>query len=113
MLRVPTPQFFPPGGTFTELPPEVALAVNASGATIRYTLDGAIPTTFSAAYAVPIPTDMDTTITAVAFRSGWAPSRTGHARVSPIRISSVRPSRRHRSAYPAVFREMCSQSARA
>jgi uncharacterized protein len=48
----------------------VTLATATAGATIYYTTDGTVPTTTSAVYAAPITIDKDTTIKAVAVKTG-------------------------------------------
>jgi len=71
--RVATPTANPPAGTFAG-PIAVALSTATSGATIRYTTDGSVPTAGSPVYAGPIPVTQTTTIRAMAMASGMADS---------------------------------------
>lgn len=58
----------------------VTLSTTTSGATIRYTFDGSVPTLTSATagtYSGPIPINKTTTLRYAAFKSGSDPSETG------------------------------------
>lgn len=71
---VATPQFSPPGGTYTSAQ-SVKITSATSGATIRYTLDGSTPTESSTSLASGTSiTANNTNITARAFLSGRTPS---------------------------------------
>jgi len=69
-----TPKFLPvPAGV--QKPLEVALNELTPYATVRYTLDGSVPTaTTGDLYTKPIKLDKTTTVTASAFVEGWAAS---------------------------------------
>jgi hypothetical protein len=69
-----TPTFLPPPAG-VQKPMEVALNELTPYATVRYTLDGTMPTAKSGQlYAKPIPLATSKTVTAAAFVEGWAPS---------------------------------------
>src|SRR5262249_28447288 len=69
-----TPKFLPPPGG-VEKPLEVALNELTPYATVRYTLDGSMPTaTTGEIYKKPIKIGKTTTVIAAAFVEGWAPS---------------------------------------
>lgn len=84
---------FAPGPQFYEAPQNVALRSATAGATIRYTLDGTAPGPDAGIpYATPIPVTGTTTLSAVAFRDGLAPSPVSFATYNvgtpPVRINS-------------------------
>ena len=64
--------FSPEGGTFAD-PISLVLIPKTPGATIRYTVNGSIPTETSTQYTGPIPITETTEIMARAFESGNAP----------------------------------------
>ena len=68
-----TPTFDPPAGVYTE-PISVTISSTTPSATIHYTLDGTNPTESSPTYTGPIPLNTNTTIKAIAYASGYAPS---------------------------------------
>ncbi len=68
-----TPTFSPPGSTYTT-GQSVTLSTATSGATIRYTTDGSTPTTSSPAYTAPLSINTHTTVSAIAFKNGYAAS---------------------------------------
>ncbi len=71
---VATPVISPAGGVFTG-PTLVTLTTSTPGATVRYTLDGTVPTATAPVYAgVPLLITARTTVTAVASASGFTPS---------------------------------------
>ena len=70
-LKVASPTFNPAGGTYSS-PQSVTVNCATSGATIRYTTDGSVPNSSSALYSSAIQVNSDTTIKAIAFKSGWA-----------------------------------------
>ncbi len=78
---LPTPMFTPPAGNYTTLQ-QVTLntATTPTGATLRYTLDGSVPTLDSPAYSsgnpIPVPGNATTTITVRGFLDNWTPSTT-------------------------------------
>jgi hypothetical protein len=69
-----SPDFSPARGFF---PTSTMLSLDCAtpGATIRYSLDGAEPTTDSARFTSPLPIDTTTVVRARAFASGLLPSR--------------------------------------
>lgn len=70
---VATPTFTPAPGTFTTAP-LVTLTTTTSGATIRYTLDGTVPTSRSPVYRYPFVVGGTTTVKARAFKAGMTES---------------------------------------
>lgn len=68
------PAFSPAVGTFTTAQ-SVTLSSATSGASIRYTTDGSTPSpTTGALYSGAIPASSSTVITAIAYKTGMAPS---------------------------------------
>ncbi len=76
--QVATPTISPNGGGFADSV-LVDIATDTAGATIYYTDDGSLPTTASTACGCPFVLTSDTTIKAVAFLEGFAPSDTADA----------------------------------
>jgi len=72
---VATPSITPASGTY-QVAQVVSMTTTTPEATIRYTMDGTEPTEFSVAYTAPftVPLNTDVTITAKAFKAGWANS---------------------------------------
>jgi hypothetical protein len=71
---VGTPMFTPSGGNYSSAI-SVAIATGTSGATIRYTTDGSLPSsTAGTVYTGPIPVSSTTTIRAIAYASGMSDS---------------------------------------
>jgi hypothetical protein len=68
-IRVATPSFSP-GPTTYYSTQNVTITCTTPGATIRYTIDGSIPTATSPVYTEPIVVDKTTTIRAYATKSG-------------------------------------------
>jgi alpha-tubulin suppressor-like RCC1 family protein len=64
----------PPGGTYSTVQQVSLLA--ATGATIRYTIDGSEPTFRSPVYNASLTLDTPTTVKAKAFKADWTPSPT-------------------------------------
>src|SRR5204862_7844704 len=77
-LRVATPAFSPPGGTY-DRPQSVAISDATPGATIYYTTDGSTPTTASTVYTGPIAVTRTMTLQALATASGMANSTVASA----------------------------------
>ncbi len=76
--RVATPVFNPAGGSFPSAQ-SVTITDATAGSTIRYTVDGSVPTASSARYTGPITVAATTTVRAVAFASGLTDSATAAA----------------------------------
>ena len=77
-LSIVEPVFTPAGGTYqTAQSVVINTATMPAGGTVRYTTDGSTPTASSPQYLTPIgiPLNTTTTIKAVAFLAGWAPSQ--------------------------------------
>ena len=72
---VATPTFNPPGGLYAEAQ-LVTINSATSGATIRYTTNGNVPTSSSTAYSSPILVNSTSTIKAKGFKDGLNPSST-------------------------------------
>ncbi|NLK49659.1 MAG: T9SS type A sorting domain-containing protein, partial [Candidatus Cloacimonetes bacterium] len=70
--------FTPAGGNYQSAQ-QVVLTSLTDGAYFRYTLDGTEPTNSSPLYttAITVPLNSSVTITARAYKSGWAPSAVG------------------------------------
>ena len=75
---VATPAFNPTGGTYTSAQ-NVSLSCATSGATIRYSTDGSIPSITSPQYTAPISVSATKTIKAIAIKSGMTTSATATA----------------------------------
>ncbi len=72
--QVAAPTFSPPGGSYGS-PQSVTLASATSGASIRYTTDGSVPSeTGGILYTGPISISSSTTLQAIAYESGMADS---------------------------------------
>ena len=70
---VATPTISPNGGNYSS-PVSVTLACATPGATIRYTTNGAVPTSVSSVYSTPLTLTSTTTVRAKAFASGYSDS---------------------------------------
>jgi hypothetical protein len=70
---VATPAFSPPGGTYSSAQ-TVSLSTSTAGATIRYTTNGTTPSPSSPAYTAPITVSANTTLKAIAVKSGMTDS---------------------------------------
>lgn len=75
---VATPQFNPPGGTYSA-PQSVVISCPTLNAIIHYTTDGSEPTNTSPIYTNPISVSQNTSIKAKAYRSGWFDSQVASA----------------------------------
>jgi hypothetical protein len=76
---VATPTFSPGGGSYASAQ-SVALASSTSGASIRYTTDGSAPSeTAGELYSDPIQVSSNSTLNAIAYRSGLTTSAIGSA----------------------------------
>jgi hypothetical protein len=74
----PWPQLQPGGGR--EFPGPVTVTIMSKNqGVIRYTMDGTVPTAESEVYSAPIKVDKTSTISAVLFRDGKAPTRSADA----------------------------------
>lgn len=71
--QVSVPVISPDGGLFSTAQ-TVSITTPTSGATIRYTLDGSVPTSTSTVYSGPILIPVTSTLKAVGFKSGSANS---------------------------------------
>jgi len=87
---VATPTFNPTGGTYPT-PQSVTISCATSGASIRYTTNGAEPTESSTLYSSPITISSTTTLKAKGFKTGWTPSSTATA-IYNITVSNDDPS---------------------
>jgi uncharacterized repeat protein (TIGR03806 family) len=72
------PNFFPPAGKYAGTV-AVTLIHPEPGVTIRYTLDGSVPTTADPIYQGPIKLEEATTVRAKAFKAGFTRSITAQA----------------------------------
>ncbi|MFA5868065.1 MAG: chitobiase/beta-hexosaminidase C-terminal domain-containing protein [Actinomycetota bacterium] len=82
---VSAPTFTPAPGSYIGAQ-SIALSTTSSGASIRYTVDGSIPTSSTATlYSAPIPVSSSTTIKAIAYKTGWidSPIATGTYTITP------------------------------
>jgi hypothetical protein len=75
---VATPVITPGGGSFTG-GVSVSMQTATSGASIRYTLDGSVPTSNSTLYSAPFNVRANTVVTAQGFATGMNPSQTAMA----------------------------------
>ncbi|MCB5246930.1 MAG: chitobiase/beta-hexosaminidase C-terminal domain-containing protein [Candidatus Cloacimonetes bacterium] len=78
-VQLPAQVFSPPAGTYqTAQSITLNTSTTPAGATLRYTLDGSVPTENSPAYTAPInlPLNSSTTISVKAFKANWTPSAT-------------------------------------
>ncbi|MFI7120004.1 chitobiase/beta-hexosaminidase C-terminal domain-containing protein [Amycolatopsis sp. NPDC049868] len=70
---VASPTFDPPGGSYPSAR-SVTLSSATAGASIRYTVDGSVPTASSTPYTGPITVSSSSTISAIALKAGSANS---------------------------------------
>jgi alpha-tubulin suppressor-like RCC1 family protein len=77
-LKAVAPALTPGAGAYGS-PPSVAISTTTTGASIRYTTDGAEPTPASALYSTPVTVAETQTVKARAYRTGWTPSDAGYA----------------------------------
>ena len=71
------PTFSPAAGTYTTA--QTVTLSAASGATIRYTLDGSTPSLLSRVYTAPLLLGATTTVKAAAFKASWTASAVASA----------------------------------
>lgn len=85
LQRVATPVIAPAGGT--NLPVEVTISCSTTGAVVRYTLDGSLPTTGSELYTGALQVVSATVLRARGFTNGWAASAAATAvfEMPPVR----------------------------
>ncbi|MFD0673080.1 chitobiase/beta-hexosaminidase C-terminal domain-containing protein [Cohnella sp. GCM10027633] len=76
--RAATPAFSPYAGSYSS-PQSVSITTATSGAEIRYTTDGSMPTAASALYTGPLTISSQTTLKAIAAKVGLTPSAIGLA----------------------------------
>lgn len=86
--RISMPTFSPLGGTYTT-PQIVTISCETSGSTIRYTTDGSEPTSGSAIFTAPINVQLNTTLKAKVFKSGWLESLSSAAKYTDFFESFV------------------------
>ncbi|MDE3155355.1 MAG: chitobiase/beta-hexosaminidase C-terminal domain-containing protein [Acidobacteriota bacterium] len=77
-LTIPAPSFSPGAGTYSTAQ-NVTISSSVSGASLYYTTDGSTPTTGSTLYAGPIAIGTQTTLKAIAVKTGWTTSPTSTA----------------------------------
>jgi len=103
---VAAPAFYPPAGQY-EHPIALQIVCDTSGAEIRYTLNGSLPTPSSFLYVAPIALSDSTVVKARAFVSGWEPSPVQEAEYTfPVTNAGLTQSPSLlgiRSAYPNPF----------
>ncbi len=72
--QVTAPSFTPAAGTYASAQ-SVSISTTTAGATIRYTTDGSTPSeTQGTLYSTPVNISTDTTLEAIAYKSGWTDS---------------------------------------
>lgn len=108
---VSAPAFSTPGGTYNSAQ-TVSISTSTTGAIIRYTKDGTVPTETSPTYSGTITVSSTTTLKARAWKTGFTPSSTTTATytigapvlssitISPESVSMVVGSSRTFTAYP-------------
>lgn len=72
------PFFYPPGGTYSYAR-AVSIFCDTADATIRYSINGDEPTITSPVYSEPLMINTDTTVKAIAYKTGFNPSITATA----------------------------------
>ena len=78
-IAVSAPTFSPVAGAYTSAQ-NVAIATGTSGASIRYTTDGSAPSeTAGTLYSTPVAVSVNTTIKAIAYKTGMADSTVSSA----------------------------------
>ena len=82
-----------PDATVTSTPFNVTLATTTPATTIRYTIDGTLPTASNGTlYTGPLPITQTTTLRAAAFRAGWETSKVStHSYILPVSVLSQSP----------------------
>ena len=89
---VATPTFNPGGGTYSD-PVQVTISCATSGASIRYTTDGTVPTASSTLYNGPITVSQTTTIKAIGIKSGLNNSNVASATYSFVTLMTIAEAR--------------------
>ena len=74
------PNFSPKPGTYTGIPPSVAITDASKGAVIYYTTDGSTPTEKSQRYTAPVALSSTTTLKAMAIAPSSAQSPTARGK---------------------------------
>jgi alpha-tubulin suppressor-like RCC1 family protein len=80
-LKAVTPSLSPGAGAYGS-PQTVSITTTTSGATLRYTTDGAEPTTSSTPYTGTFSAAETMTVKARAYKTGWTASDSGHVSYS-------------------------------
>jgi sugar lactone lactonase YvrE len=89
-IAVATPLISPPGGSFGGSV-SVTLACDTAGAEIRYTVDGAVPSTNSPRYSLPLQLEASARLQARGFKAGATPSATASASFTNTFASAATP----------------------
>jgi Chitobiase/beta-hexosaminidase C-terminal domain len=76
--KVATPTFSPDSGTYSSIQ-TVTISTLTPGASIYYTTDGSVPSSASTLYTTPVSISVDTTIKAIAEKTGYINSDIGTA----------------------------------
>ncbi len=87
---VPTPQFFPPSGTW--VPANVTITCADAAAALHYTLDGSTPDANAQLYTGPLSVPNATTVLARAFRPDQTPSAVAMADYYEADLARIRKS---------------------
>ena len=89
---VATPTFNPGGGTYSQ-PQQVTISCATSGASIRYTTDGTVPTASSTLYTGPITVSQTTTIKAIGIKAGMNNSNVASATYNFVTLITIAEAR--------------------
>ncbi|MFM1769049.1 MAG: hypothetical protein RJA22_1578 [Verrucomicrobiota bacterium] len=83
------PVFTPPGGAYSTLP-AISLASSTSGALLRYTTDGTIPTSaYGIPYSAPFTLAGPATVKAIAYAPGYADSPVSTATYTAVTATPI------------------------
>jgi hypothetical protein len=88
VLTTTTPSFLPPAGTYTSA--QTVTIASDAGATIYYTTNGTSPSTSSTLYQGPFSVSANTTVKALAVKSGQNNSATGQVAYT-VNITAMQP----------------------